>query len=34
MTETKRRANSQVVGVVFGLNSQESAVNAASATVQ
>jgi integrase len=34
MTETKRRANSQVVGLVFGPNSQESAVNAVSATVQ
>ena len=34
MTETKRRANSQVVGLVFGPNSQESAMNAATATVQ
>jgi integrase len=34
MTETKRRANSQVVGLVFGPNSQESAMNAAIATVQ
>ena len=34
MTETKRRANSQVVGLVFGPHSQESAVNAAPATVQ
>ena len=34
MTETKRQANSQVVGVVFGPNSHESAMNAATATVQ
>ena len=34
MTETKRRANSQVVGLVFGPNSRESARNAATATVQ
>ena len=34
MTETKRRANSQVVGLVFGPNSRESAMNAATATVQ
>lgn len=34
MTETKRRANSQVVGLVFGPKSQESAVNTATATVQ
>jgi integrase len=34
MTETKRRANSQVVRLVFGLNSQESAAETASATIQ
>ena len=34
MTETKRRANSQVVGLVFGPNSRESAMNPATATVQ
>ena len=34
MTETKRRANSQVVGLVFGPNSQESTADAGSATVQ
>jgi integrase len=32
MTETKRRANSQVVGLVFGPNSQEIAADAAAAT--
>ena len=34
MTETKRRANSQVVGLVFGPNSQELPADAATATVQ
>jgi hypothetical protein len=34
MTETKRRANSQVVGPVFGPNSQDSPAKAAPATVQ
>ena len=34
MTETKRRANSQVVGLVFGPNSQDSPENAGVATVQ
>ena len=34
MTETKRRANSQVVRLVFGLNSQESAAETAPATIQ
>lgn len=34
MTETKRRANSQVVGLVFGPNLQESVVSTALATVQ
>ena len=34
MTETKRRANSQVVGLVFGLNSQHSPENTGVATVQ
>jgi hypothetical protein len=34
MTETKRRANSQVVGLVFGPNSRGSAMNAATATIQ
>ncbi|MGB7547936.1 MAG: hypothetical protein WBM14_09320 [Terracidiphilus sp.] len=34
MTETKRRANSQVVGLVFGPNSQHSPENADVATVQ
>ena len=34
MTETKRRANSQVVGLVFGPNSQELPAKAATATVQ
>jgi integrase len=34
MTETKRRANSQVVGLVFGPNSQYSPENAGVATVQ
>jgi hypothetical protein len=34
MTETKRRANSQVVGLVFGLNLQHSPENAGVATVQ
>jgi hypothetical protein len=34
MTETKRQANSQVVGLVFGPNSQESATKTAIATVQ
>jgi integrase len=34
MTETKRRANSQVVRLVFGLNSQESGPEMAPATVQ
>jgi hypothetical protein len=34
MTETKRRANSQVVGLVFGPNLQDSAANAGTATVQ
>jgi integrase len=34
MTATKRRANSQVVRLVFGPNSQESAAPTASATVQ
>jgi integrase len=34
MTETKRRANSQVVGLVFGPNSQEIAADTAAATPQ
>ena len=34
MTETKRRANSQVVGLVFGPNSQDSTAIADTATVQ
>jgi integrase len=34
MTETKRQANSQVVGLVFGPNSQNSATSEASATLQ
>ena len=34
MTETKRRANSQVVGLVFGTNSQHSTENTGVATVQ
>jgi integrase len=34
MTETKRRANSRVVGLVFGPNTQKAAVNAAAAVVQ
>jgi len=34
MTETKRRANSQVVGLVFGSNSQHSPENTSVATVQ
>ena len=34
MTETKRRANSQVVGLVFGPNSQHSPENTGVATVQ
>jgi len=34
MTETKRHANSQVVGLVFGPNSQELPADAATATVQ
>jgi hypothetical protein len=34
MTETKRHANSQVVGLVFGPNSQDSAAKTAIATVQ
>jgi len=34
MTETKRRANSQVVGLVFGPNLQDSAANADTAIVQ
>jgi hypothetical protein len=34
MTETKRRANSQVVGLVFGSNLQDSTANAGTATVQ
>jgi integrase len=34
MTETKRRANSQVVGLVFGPNSQDLPADAATATVQ
>ncbi|MDI3256043.1 tyrosine-type recombinase/integrase [Pseudacidobacterium ailaaui] len=34
MTETKRQANSQVVGLVFGPNSQNSATGEASATLQ
>ena len=34
MTETKRRANSQVVGLVFGPNSQHLPENAGVATVQ
>jgi len=34
MTETKRRANSQVVGLVFGPNSQHSPENKCVATVQ
>ena len=34
MTETKRQANSQVVGLVFGPNSQNSAPSEASATLQ
>jgi len=32
MTETKRRANSQVVGLVFGPNSQDLSADAAPAT--
>lgn len=34
MTETKRRANSQVVGLVFGPNLQDATANADTATVQ
>jgi len=34
MTETKRRANSQVVGLVFGPNSQNTPENTGVATVQ
>jgi hypothetical protein len=34
MTETKRCANSQVVRLVFGPNSQELTADAATATVQ
>jgi hypothetical protein len=34
MTETKRRANSQVVGLVFGPNSQHPTENTGVATVQ
>jgi len=34
MTETKRLANSQVVGLVFGPNSQEPASSDAPATVR
>jgi len=34
MTETKRRANSQVVGLVFGSNSQHSPENTSVETVQ
>ena len=34
MTETKRRANSQVVELVFGPNSQHSPENTGVATVQ
>jgi integrase len=34
MTETKRRANSQVVGLVFGPNSQDLSSDATTATVQ
>ena len=34
MTETKRRANSQVVGLVFGPKSQHSPENTGVATVQ
>jgi integrase len=34
MTETKRRANSQVVGLVFGPNSQDLPADAATATLQ
>jgi integrase len=34
MTETKRRANSQVVGLVFGPNSQDLPADAVTATVQ
>ncbi|MFY9940427.1 MAG: hypothetical protein WAK33_26340 [Silvibacterium sp.] len=34
MTETKRHANSHVVGLVFGPNSQELPADAAIATVQ
>jgi hypothetical protein len=34
MTETKRHANSQVVGLVFGSNSQHSPENTSVATVQ
>jgi integrase len=34
MTETKRQANSQVVGLVFGPNSQETDAKTAIATVQ
>ena len=34
MTETKHRANSQVVGLVFGPNSQELPADVATATVQ
>ena len=33
MTETKRRANSQVVGLVFGPNSQDLPADAVNATV-
>jgi integrase len=34
MTETKRRANSQVVGLVLGPNSQHPTENTGVATVQ
>ena len=34
MTETKRRANSQVVGLVFVPNSQSTPVTSDTATVQ
>ena len=34
MMETKRRANSQVVGLVFGPNSQDSAPTEGAATIQ
>jgi len=34
MTETKRRANSQVMGLVFGPNSQDLSADAATATDQ